>query len=83
MRVFQKRFVFKKIIYSCNLIVQWGSGSLCNYDYPISYTLEDCLEEWCAACGHNFISFDGTTRSRGNQTLGTFKYEVITKSGAP
>lgn len=74
MRVFQKRFVFQNTIDACHLTIKWGSGRLRDYDYPISYTLEDCLEDWCAGRGHNFISFHESTRSRGDQVVGDFKY---------
>lgn len=73
MRVFQKTFTFSRNRNACNLAITLPWGRVRDYDYPISYTIEDCLEDWCAGRGENFISFE-ITRRRRVFTAGKFKY---------
>lgn len=73
MGVLTRRFGFRKMPDTCELTVQSLGGYMMTYHFPITYTLEDCLEWWCASQGENFISFE-TRIKQPTGCTGKFKY---------
>lgn len=72
MRIFQKTFEFRKLSDSVELTIKWMLFSR-GYHFPITYTIEDCIEWWCSKRHGDVISFE-ITKTRGYSCMGRFKY---------